>query len=93
MNYFILYLHTINKIRKQETQMVNILKRIHNVITNYTKEYDNIDFLITDKFKVTSWMMKNLKASTISVNSISLQHAVASMDIEENKKRKTSFSI
>ena len=42
---------------------------------------------MTDKFKVTSWMMNNLKASTISVYSISLRHAVASTDIEENKKK------
>ena len=86
MNCFVCYLHRINKFGKSERQFVNIVKRMSDVITNYTRNYDNFDFFITDKFKVTTWMFNNLKASTISKYSIVIRHAIDSMNIDKNKK-------
>ena len=87
MNGFICYLHLINKFGRSERQFVNIFKRISDVITDYTRNYDNFDFLITDRFKVSTWMFNNLKPSSISKYSIVLRHAIDSMDIEKNQKK------
>ena len=87
MNGFICYLHGINKFGRSERQFVNIFKRISDVITDYTRNYDNFDFLINDKFKVTTWMFNNLKPSSISKYSIVLRHAIDSMNIEKNQKK------
>ena len=60
MDNFIVYLR---KIGLRKINYVNILKRINDVMTNNTKHYDNFDYLITNKFKVTTWMFINLKCS------------------------------
>ena len=86
MDAFIVYLHKINKSESRQIQIVNIFKRISNIITCNKRNYDDFSFLIRDKYKITSWMLNNLKASTVSVYSIAIRHAVASMNIEENKK-------
>ena len=87
MDAFIVYLHKINKSESRQIQIVNIFKRISNIITCNKRNYDDFSFLIRDKYKITSWMLIHLKASTISVYSIAIRHAVASMNIEENKKK------
>ena len=51
MDNFIVYLR---KIGLRKIKYVNILKRINDVMTNNTKHYDNFDYLITNKFKVTT---------------------------------------
>ena len=84
MDNFIVYLC---KIGSRKINYVNILKRINDVMTNNTKHYDNFDYLITNKFKVTTWMFNNLKCSTINVYAIAIRHAIDSMNIEENKKK------
>ena len=90
MDNFIVYLR---KIGSRKIKYVNILKRINDVMTNNTKHYDNFDYLITNKFKVTTQMFNNLKCSTINVYAITIRYAIDSMNIEENKKKKTFVSI
>jgi hypothetical protein len=87
MDNFIVYLRKINQIGLRKIKYVNILKRINDVMTNNTKHYDNFDYLITNKFKVTTWLFNNLKSSTINVYAIAIRYAIDSMNIEENKKK------
>ena len=63
----------LRKIGSRKIKYVNILKRINDVMTNNTKHYDNFDYLITDKFKVTTWMFNNLKCSTIDAYTIAIR--------------------
>ena len=43
--------------------------------------YDDFSFLIKDKEKIRTWLLKNLPLSSVVSYSISLCHAVESMDI------------
>ena len=87
MNRFTDYLHNkIHKDQKQSQRIINVFKRVSNVMTDDKKEYDDFSFLIKDKAKIRTWLLKNLSLSSVVSYSISLRHAVESMDLPENKK-------
>ena len=85
MNRFIAYLHKINKFDDLK-KIVNVFKRMNNVMTDKKKDYDNFEFLIQDKEKIRTWLLNNLSTSTVGSYSIALRHAIQSMDITESKK-------
>ena len=86
MNKFISYLHKINKFGDNLKRIVNIFKRMNNVMTDKKKDYDDFEFLINDKTKIRSWLLNNLSTSSVANYSIALRHAISSMDIPQNKK-------
>ena len=87
MNRFTDYLHNeIHKDQKQSKQVINVFKCVSNVMTDDKQEYDDFSFLIKDKEKIRTWSLKNLSLSSVVSYSISLHHAVESMDLPENKK-------
>ena len=87
MNRFIAYLHKKNKYDDDLKKIVNVFKRMNNVITDKKKDYDNFEFLIQDKEKIRTWMLNNLSTSTVGSYSIALRHAIQSMDITDSKKQ------
>ena len=89
MNRFTDYLHKIHKDQKQSQRIINVFKRVSNVMTDDKKEYDDFSFLTKDKAKIRTWLLKNLSLSSVVSYSISLRHAVESMDILEHKKEGT----
>ena len=90
MNRFTDYLHNkIHKDQKQSQRIINVLKRVSNVMTDDKHEYDDFSFLIKDREKIRTWLLKNLSLSSVVSYSISLRHAVESMDLPENKKEET----
>ena len=90
MNRFTDYLHNkIHKDQKQSQRIINVFKRVSYVMTDDKHEYDDFSFWIKDKAKIRTWLLKNLSLSSVVSYSISLRHAVESMDIPENKKEET----
>ena len=86
MDRFIAYLCRINKFDDDKKRIVNVFKRMNNVITDNKKDYDNFDFLIKNKDEIRTWLLNNLSTSSVSFYSIALRHAISSMNIPESKK-------
>ena len=86
MDRFIAYLRRINKFDDDKKRIVNVFKRMNNVITDNKKDYDNFDFLIKNKDEIRTWLLNNLSTSSVSFYSIALRHAISSMNIPESKK-------
>ena len=90
MNRFTDYLHNkIHKDQKKSKRLINVFKRISNVMTDQKKDYDDFEFLIKDKEKIRTWLLKNLSLSSVVSYAIGLRHAVESMDLPESKKEET----
>ena len=87
MNRFIAYLHKKNKYDDDLKKIVNVFKRMNNIITDKKKDYDNFEFLIQDKEKIRTWLLNNLSTSTVGSYSIALRHAIQSMDITASKNQ------
>ena len=76
MNRFTDYLHNkIHKDQKQSQRIINVFKRVSNVMTDDKHEYDDFSFLIKDKEKIRTWLLKNLSLSSVVSYSISLRHS------------------
>ena len=86
MDRFIAYLRKINKFDDSKKKIINVFKRMNNVITDNKKDYDNFDFLIKNKDEIRTWLLNNLSTSSVSFYSIALRHAISSMNIPESKK-------
>lgn len=87
MDRFIIYLCKINKFDDDRKRIINVFKRMNNIITGKKKDYDNFDFLIQNKDEVRTWLLNNLATSSASFYSIALRHAISSMNIHESKKK------
>ena len=65
---------------------IGVIKRLNNVFTDNSENYDNFKFLINDKKKIRKWLIENLSASTSSNYALAVRHAIDSMDINDNIK-------
>ena len=66
MNRFIDYLQ--NKIHKNQNKskhIINVFKRDSNVMTDDKKYYEDFEFLIKDKEKIRTLILKNLSLSSV----------------------------
>ena len=86
MQRFTKYLHSINKFDDESKRIINVFKRMNDVMTDNKKDYDDFNFLIKDKDKIRTWLLNNLATSSVVSYSIALRHAIQSMDISEKKK-------
>ena len=86
MNRFTNYLHKIQKYDDDSKHIINVFKRMNDLMTDDKKDYDDFNFLIKDKDKIRTWLLKNLATSSVVSYSIALRHAIQSMDISESKK-------
>ena len=86
MQRFTKYLHRINKFDDELKRIINVFKRMNDVMTDNKKDYDDFNFLIKDKDKIRTWLLNNLATSSMVSYSIALQHAIKFMDISEAKK-------
>ena len=86
MNRFTNYLHKINKYDDDSKRIINVFKRMNDLMTDDKKDYDDFNFLIKNKDKIRTWLLKNLATSSVVSYSIALRHAIQSMDISESKK-------
>ena len=73
MNKFILYLQNIRRSDAEQQKRTNVIKRLNNLFTDNSKDYDNFQFLITDKEQIKTWMLQNLAVSTCGFYSISVR--------------------
>ena len=88
MNRFTKYLHRLNKFDNDSKRIINVFKRMNDVMTDGKKDYDDFNFLIKGKYKVRTWLLNNLATSSVVSYSIALRHAIQSMDIPETKKKR-----
>ena len=65
---------------------IGVIKRLNNVFTDNSENYDNFKFLINDKEKIRKWLIENLSTSTSSNYALAVRHAIDSMDINDNIK-------
>ena len=80
------YLHKINNYDDDSKRIINVFKRMNDLMTDDKKDYDDFNFLIKDKDKIRTWLLKNLATSSVVSYSIALRHAIQSMDLSERKK-------
>ena len=52
MQRFTKYLHGINKFDDESKWIINVFKRMNDVMTDNKKDYDDFNFLIKDKDKI-----------------------------------------
>ena len=57
-----------------------------NVMTDNKQDYEDFEFLIKDKEKIRTWLLKNLALSSVVSYSIALRHAVESINLSESTK-------
>ena len=86
MQRFKKYLHSIDKYDDESKRIINVFKRMNDVMTDDRKDYDDFDFLIKDRDKIRTWLLNNLATSSVVSYSIALRHAIQSMDLSEKKK-------
>ena len=72
MNRFTEYLYKINKFDDNSKRIINVFKRMNNLMTNDKKDYNDFNFSIQDKDKIRTWMLNNLSTSSVVSYSISL---------------------
>ena len=83
---FTQYLHKINKYDDASKRIINVFKRLNDLMTDNKKNYDDFNFLIKNKEKIRTWLLNNLATSSVVSYSIALRHAIQSMDISESEK-------
>ena len=83
---FTQYLHKINKYDDSSKRIINVFKRLNDLMTDNKKNYDDFNFLIKNKEKIRTWLLNNLATSSVVSYSIALRHAIQSMDISESEK-------
>ena len=83
---FTRYLHKINKYDDASKRIINVFKRLNDLMTDNKKNYDDFNFLIKNKEKIRTWLLNNLATSSVVSYSIALRHAIQSMDISESEK-------
>ena len=49
---FTRYLHRLNKFNNDSKCIINVFKRMNNVMTGDKKDYDDFNFLIKDRDKI-----------------------------------------
>jgi hypothetical protein len=72
-----------------QKRKINVIKRLNNVFTNKSENYDNFDFLIHEKEGIRKWLIENLSTSTCSNYALAFRHAIESMDINTALKDET----
>ena len=85
MERFIHYLHSKNMYGQDKQRIVNVYKRINDIVTNHKHEYDNFHVLIKEKEQIKKWLFENLSMSTICYYTSALCHSISSMDIKQEK--------
>ena len=83
---FTQYLHKINKYDDSSKRIINVFKRLNDLMTDNKKNYDDFNFLIKNKEKIRTWLLNNLAILSVVSYSIALRHAIQSMDISESDK-------
>ena len=57
---FTQYLHKINKYDDASKRIINVFKRLNDLMTDNKKNYDDFNFLMKDKEKIRTWLLNNL---------------------------------
>ena len=86
MNKFLRYLQNNGQSDAEQKKRSNVIKRLNNLFTENSKNYDNFEFLIKDKERIKTWMLENLSVSTCAYYSISVRKAIDSMSIAQKDK-------
>ena len=86
MDRFTRYLHSIGKYGDDERKIVNIFKRVNDIITDHSENYNNFEILDTQRNKIKKWMLDNLTLGTVGNYASGLVRAVESMNVSQSEK-------
>ena len=89
MNRFTTFMENKDFSDDVQKRKINVIKRLNNVFTNKSENYDNFDFLINEKEGIRKWLIENLSTSTCSNYALAVRHAIESMDINTALKDET----
>ena len=62
---FTQYLHRIKKYDDAYKRIINVFKRLNDLMTDNKKNYDDFNFLIKNKEKIRTWLLNNLATSSV----------------------------
>ena len=86
MNRFIIFMKNKGISDDAAKKKIRVIKRLNNVFTDNSENFDNFKFLITDKEKIGKWLIENLSTSTSSNYALACRHAIESMVISADVK-------
>ena len=89
MNRFTTFMENKDFSDDVQKSKINVIKRLNNVFTNKSENYDNFDFLINEKEGIRKWLIESLSTSTCSNYALAVCHAIESMDINTALKDET----
>ena len=65
---------------------VYIFRRVNEIITNHSEDYDNFEILDTQRNKIKKWMLDNLSLGTVENYALRLYRTVESMNVPQSEK-------
>ena len=80
------YLTSINKTGDTQRRIVNTYKRVNDIVTNNSEDYDNFRILISKKKEIEKWLTHNLTPSTIENYCFNIVLAIDSMRTSDSQK-------
>ena len=80
------YLGSINKTGDTQRRIINTYKRVNDIVTNNSEDYDNFRILIKNKKDIEKWLTHNLTPSTIVNYCFNIVLAIESMRTSESQK-------
>ena len=80
------YLASINKTGDTQRRIVNTYKRVNDIVTNNSEDYDNFRILISKKKEIEKWLTHNLTPSTIENYCFNIVLAIDSMRTSDSQK-------
>ena len=80
------YLGSINKTGDTQRRIINTYKRVNDIVTNNSENYDNFRILIKNKKEIEKWLTHNLTPSTIVNYCFNIVLAIDSMRSSNSQK-------
>ena len=67
MNRFTTFMENKDFSDDVQKRKINVIKRLNNVFTNKSENYDNFDFLIDEKEGIRKWLIENLSHQLVVI--------------------------
>ena len=74
MNRFTTFMENKDFSDDVQKRKINVIKRLNNVFTNKSENYDDFNFLIDEKEGIRKWLIENLSTSTCSNYALAVRH-------------------
>ena len=81
------YLTSINKTGDTQRRIENTYKRVNDIVTNNSEDYDNFRMLISKKNEIEKWLTHNLTPSTIENFCFNIVLAIDFMRTSDSPKK------